>query len=111
MMWLNMIGAAGTAVLGFLGLIFPDRAANLVNLRAVTPAGMSEFRGTYGGLFLVMGVIPLITRNPGFFAFAGVLWAGIAVGRAISIFADRAGTRANWGALVFEAIMAFALLA
>jgi hypothetical protein len=39
------------------------------------------------------------------------MWAGIAIGRAISIFADRAGTRANWGALAFELVMAFALLA
>lgn len=107
---LNIIGAIMTVVMGGLGLLFPSRAASLVGVEAVTTPGRSEFRATYGGMFVAMGVLPLITLSPLFFAFAGLCWAGAAAGRVVSIFVDDANSPANWGAVAFEAAFATSLL-
>ena len=61
---INQLGAAITAAMGLLGLVFPNAAAKLVGLEAVTAPGRSEFRATYGGFFLAMGLAPLLTGAP-----------------------------------------------
>ena len=107
---LNMAGAAISAVLGCLGLFFPKRAAAFTGLTAVTIPGRSEFRTTYGGLFLFAGIAPLILALPATYLVLGLGWAGAAAGRIVSIFADNANSRKNWIAVAFEAVIAALLL-
>ncbi|MEM7728139.1 MAG: DUF4345 family protein [Pseudomonadota bacterium] len=105
---LNMVGAIATMMMGAMGLFAPRMAAGFVGLQAETPAGRSEFRATYGGLFVAMGVVPLLTMHPLAFATAALCWIGAAMGRAVSIVLDGAATPKNFGAVAFEC--AFALL-
>lgn len=110
MEWLNFLGAAVTAIMGGIGLLTPSAAAALVGLEARTPPGRSEFRATYGGLFLCLGVAPLITGAPLLFAAAGLAWLGAALGRVLSIVADRTSTAKNWAAAGFETVVGLMLI-
>jgi hypothetical protein len=108
---LNVAGAAITAGMGLLGLLFPAAASTLTGVTGVTPAGRSEFRATYGGLFLALGLAPLLTGAPAFYALAGLCWIGAAIGRIVSIGLDRAAAPMNFGAVVYEAAIGALLIA
>ena len=107
---LNIAGAIITVLMGCLGMFFPQRAAAFTGLTAVTAPGRSEFRSTFGGLFLLAGSIPLLTMLPATFLVVGLSWAGAAMGRIISVFADNANVPKNWVAVLFEAAIATLLL-
>ena len=107
---LNMIGAIGTIGMGLLGLVFPDTAARFTGLRATTPEGQSEFRATYGGLWIPLGLVPILTQEPITFFMVGLAWFAAALGRVVSIILDQTNTYKNWAAVAFEAIFAVLLL-
>lgn len=107
---INIAGAVLTAGFGLLGLLAPARAARFVGLKAISKPGQSEFRATYGGLFIALGVGPLIIREPAFFALAGFCWLGAAAGRGLSIVVDRAMSVRNLGAVGLEAVLGLLLL-
>jgi len=108
---LNTAGALTTVLMGCLGLFFPKRAADFTGLAALTPPGRSEFRSTFGGLFLLAGIAPLVVTSPAAFLVVGLRWAGAAAGRVVSIVADNANSPKNWAAVAFEAGFAMLLLA
>jgi len=110
MEFLNPIGAGISVLLGCLGLFLPQRAAAFTGLSAVTAPGRSEFRSTFGGLFLLGGLVPLMTSWPEAYLVLGMSWAGAAIGRVVSIFADKANSPKNWVAVGFEATIAALLL-
>ena len=96
------IGAVLTLALGLLGLFAPGKAAEMVELSARTHPGRSEFRATYGGLFVGLGLVPLATQEPVAFVVAGAAWLGAALARVVSIALDRALSPKNWLAVGFE---------
>ena len=100
-----------TAAMGGLGLVAPALAAALVGLEARTLAGGSEFRATYGGLFLALGAAPLMLGEPLLYAAAALAWLGAGLGRRISIAIDRAANTRNWLAAAFETAVGAALIA
>lgn len=102
---MNVAGAAICLGLGFLGLLAPKAAAKLVGLTAHAPHGASEFRATYGGLFGVLGGVPLATGEPAHYAFSGLCWVGAALGRLTSILIDRTSTRMNWAGVAMETVI------
>ena len=122
------IAALIGAGLGLTGLLNPQPIARFVGLDRASSArhGVSEFRATYGGFFLLshgavaFGLGTVLFDGPGGFwagtTGAGALvlalgWFGAAIGRLVSIFADRANVALNWGAVAFEIAMGAALLA
>lgn len=107
---LNQAGALGTLVMGLLGLVLPRAATRFVGLQALTAAGRSEFRATYGGLWVPLALMPLITQEPIVFAVSGFCWAGAAVGRIVSILLDDALDAQNLKAVGFELVFAALLL-
>jgi hypothetical protein len=108
---LNQVGAAGTLVMGLLGLLLPKVAARFVGLQPLTPAGRSEFRATYGGLWAPLALMPLVTQDPIVFAVSGLCWAGAAAGRIVSILLDDALDAQNLKAVGLELAFAILLLA
>ncbi len=108
--WVNMSGALITLAMACMGLLKPQWAANIVGLEATSVPGKSEFRATYGGLFIPLGLVPLVTMDPLAFLISGTCWMGAAVGRIVSIALDDANTAKNWGATMFESVIAFLLL-
>ncbi|MBI1398952.1 hypothetical protein [Hyphomonas sp.] len=86
------------AALGMGGLFAPDWAARIVRLKAdpERPGGYSEFRATYGGLFLMLHLTALlmVLQAPPAMALAAVLpvsagWFGAAIGRVFAMSLDR----------------------
>lgn len=58
------LGAVGTLMLGWFGLIAPMRAARMVGLVPDGSRGISELRATYGGLFIAMGLAAWYFKTP-----------------------------------------------
>jgi hypothetical protein len=106
----HALGAVATLGMGGLGLVAPRACARLVGLKAVSGAGFAEFRATYGGLFLMLGLTPLVTGEAAAFLVSGLAWLGAAGGRVVSIVADRSRERANVIAVGVELAFAGLLL-
>ncbi len=108
----NLLGAAGTIGMGCLGLLTPNQASKFTGLTAANKTAFAEFRATFGGSFVLMGAIPLVTNNRWAYFMAGMFWAGAAGGRLISIVLDRGHREPkNVGGVFFEGAFALSLLA
>lgn len=107
---LNNLGAVITLGMGGLGLFFPTSAATFVGLEAQSKAGQSEFRATYGGLFVMLGGVAILWQKPEIFMYVGLCWLGAAIGRVLSIFVDKLHSTKNWQGVAFEAAIAGFLL-
>ena len=105
------LGAFVTALMGAFGLLAPRRAAEFISIKPVGDNGISEIRATYGGLFLALGVLCLVSQSPTIFIAAGVAWVGAACGRLFSIFLDKNNDARNFGGLCLELVVGLLLLA
>ena len=56
MMLLPNCGAVATVMLGCLGLLFPKAVGRVIGIEPDKPLGISEFRATYGGFFVLRGI-------------------------------------------------------
>ena len=101
-MLLANIGAGLTLLLGIIGLVFPDRTAGLVRLSARSHPERGEFRALYGGLFVGMGAVPLVTQSPAAFITVGAAWLGATLARAASLLLDPTLSSKQWRAVAFE---------
>ena len=99
----NLLGAGITTILGGMGLSVPHAASRFTGLQASNPTGFSEFRATYGGFFLALGVAMIVLRQPMLYQVVGIAWLAAAVGRIVSVFADNAKEKRNFQAIAFEA--------
>jgi Domain of unknown function (DUF4345) len=85
---LNVIGASVTMAMGLMGLLTPKIAAKFTGLNATNKTAFAEFRATFGGMFVVMGVVPIWTGSALAFRMAGCIWLGAAFGRLLSVLLD-----------------------
>jgi len=108
---LPLISAVVTIALGALGLLNPNGAQRLTGVRASAREGTSEVRATYGGFFLALGILALVTREPWVYATVGAGWSGAAGARLLSLFVDKAWTPKNMGGVLFEAAVGAGFLA
>lgn len=114
----SMVACVFGAGLGLYAMINPGWASRLVRLAPMEGKveGKSEFRATYGGLFLLghaFGLWAVATGQPAWHmatAALGAGWLGSGVGRIVSIVADRAGSALNWINVVVELVVALVLL-
>jgi hypothetical protein len=117
--WTAIVGCIIGGGLGGYAIINPGWASRLVRL---VPAegkveGKSEFRATYGGLFLLPNAFiawALATGQAGAelaSATFGVAWAGSGIGRLISFALDKTATPVNWFNVFFEVLLGALLLA
>jgi hypothetical protein len=65
-----------------------------LHLSPLSPAGMGELRGLYGGGFFAMGLVLLGGLHyrplaPGLLIAMAIIFAGIVVGRLVSLVLDR----------------------
>jgi hypothetical protein len=107
----NALGAVGTIGMGCLGLLTPHSASKFTGLKATNKTSFAEFRATFGGSFVLMGLIPLVTDNSWAYFMAGMFWLGASGGRIVSIVLDRGHKEAkNVGGVFFEAAFGLLLL-
>lgn len=109
---LNSIGAFGTIGMGCLGLFAPNMASRMTGLTAINKTAFAEFRATFGGMFIAMGLIPLLTAEPFAYFMAGTIWIAAACGRLVSVLLDRGYQEIkNIGGIAFEASFGLLMLA
>ena len=121
MHWTSILALIACVIGGGLGsyaLINPRWASKLVRLDPSEGKveGRSEFRATYGGLFLLPHAFAfwaVVATRPGAeFAAAtlGAAWLGSGIGRIVSIALDKTSSGLNWFNVAFEAALGLMLL-
>jgi hypothetical protein len=109
---LNYLGAIITTAMGSMGLITPKLAAKFTGLQATNKTAFAEFRATFGGMFVVMGLLPMLIGSTLAFNAIGCIWLGAAVGRLLSVLLDEGYKEVkNVAGIGFEAVIGFLLLA
>ncbi len=111
MMLLPNCGAVVTSMLGCLGLLFPSAVGRVLGIEPNRPLGISEFRATYGGFFLCLGIGCLAAQSVPVFTVVGAAWCGAALARIVSFAVDGSRTRHNLAGVVVEAGIGLAMLA
>jgi hypothetical protein len=106
----NIVGALITLALGLLGLLAPTAASKFTQLQALSRSGFAEFRSTFGGLFVGLGVCLLLFNQPTIYLVVGIAWLATALGRALSIILDKGGEAKNYQGFVLEALVGVLLV-
>ena len=78
---LKVIAALITALTGILALVRPSAVYGFTGLTANGPRGVSEIRAIFGGLFIAMGIVPLLL-GPVAYQMLGISYLAIAAARA-----------------------------
>ena len=111
MMLLPNCGAVVTAMLGCLGLLFPTGVGRVLGIKPDSSLGISEFRATYGGFFLCLGIGCLVAQSVQVFTVVGAAWCAAAFARIISYAVDSSRTAHNLAGVGVEAGIGLAMLA
>lgn len=86
---LNAIAALLTIGFGLFGFLAPAFTANALDLAPTkSTMGLSELRASVGGLFVVTGAAVLWLNTPTAYMMLGVVYAGAALGRFVSVALD-----------------------
>lgn len=104
------IGAAISVAAGILGFTWPHQVSKTIGLGLPSHLAISEFRATYGGLFIGAGVAALIIGSSDAARVLGAAWAGAFIARALSVVIDRSRSKENMAGLGIEAVVAALLL-
>lgn len=107
---LGYVGAAVSVLAGCLGLVWPHRVSAVIGLQLPGRLGVSEFRATYGGLFIGAGLAMLALGSRDAAMVLGAAWGGAFIARAISVVVDGSRSKENAAGLGIEAIVATLLL-
>lgn len=86
---LNILAAVLTIGFGAFGFLAPAFTANALDLAPTNSTmGLSEMRASVGGLFVVTGIAVLWLNQPMAYVMLGVVYAGAALGRFVSVALD-----------------------
>lgn len=87
---------------GLLGLIWPRPVSRVIGLELPGRLGVSEFRATYGGLFIGAGVAVLVIGSADAALVLGAAWLGAFAARVVSVVIDRNASRENLAGCAIE---------
>lgn len=104
---LGAIIAAGIAV---FALVSPKKLGELVDVKAVGNNGIAEIRAMYGGGLGALAAYVLWFRTDRSFQMAGVIWAGFALARIVSLALQKSWTLKPFLFVVLEVFVAFCFL-
>lgn len=86
--FLNIIACVALILFGVYALLRPVEAAEMAHLKIVDATGRAETRITLGGLFLLLGIAPLVLNEPAAFQVAGMALLGAFVTRLLTLVVD-----------------------
>jgi hypothetical protein len=98
-----------TAATGAFSLLLPHSTVSFTGLQPVGGRGISEIRAVLGGLFIALGIAPLMIKGDTF-KMLGWAYLGIALVRVVSIFFDHSSVQSNWISLAVEIIFGIILV-
>ena len=107
---LQIIAAIGTLLTGAVSLFKPESVTGFTGLHPEGGRGITEIRSILGGLFIALGVFPLIVNSPIAYMMLGVTYLGIAAVRAVSMFTDKSVVQSNVISLIVEIIFGVILV-
>lgn len=106
---LKIIAAILTIATGAFSLFSPKSVPGFTGLQPVGGRGISEIRSILGGLFIALGIVPLVLGG-NTYTMLGWAYLGIGAVRLVSIFIDKASERSNWISLVVEVVFGVILV-
>ncbi len=98
-----------TAATGAFSLVLPNSTINFTGLQPVGGRGISEIRAVLGGLFVALGLAPILLKGDAY-TMLGWAYLAIALVRIISIFADSSSVQSNWISLAVEVVFGTILI-
>ncbi|MCG2788298.1 MAG: DUF4345 family protein [Anaerolineae bacterium] len=101
---LKLIAAILTIATGALALFSPKSVPGFTGLQPVGGRGITEIRSTLGGLFIALGLYPILAASTDGYVMLGWAYLGIALVRLVSIFLDKSSERSNWISLGVEIV-------
>jgi hypothetical protein len=107
---LKVIAALGTIATGLISLFRPSSVTGFTGLSAPGPRGITEIRAVLGGLFVGVGLAPLLLKEPAAYRMLGIMYLAIAIARAVSIVVDKSFEQSNIISLVVEIIFGIILV-
>ncbi|MBN2392369.1 MAG: DUF4345 domain-containing protein [Anaerolineae bacterium] len=100
---LQIAAAIATIVTGLLSLLRPRSVTGFTGLHPTGPRGITEIRSILGGLFIALGLAPLLLNTPAAYQMLGIAYLGIAIVRAVSMFIlDNSVVQSNSVSLLIE---------
>ena len=107
---LQIVIAVATIVTGAVSLFRPESIRGFTGLVADGPRGITEIRAIMGGVFIGLGIAPLILGAPEAYRTLGITYLVIAVIRAVSMVVDRSVVSSNTISLVVEILFGVILM-
>jgi hypothetical protein len=98
----QIIAALATIATGVLALLRPNNIRGFTGLIADGPRGVTEIRTVLGGIFIGLGLAPLVLGVQEAYTMLGIMYVSAAAVRAGSIVVDRSAMRSNVISLVVE---------
>ena len=98
-----------TVATGLLAFIKPTAIYGFTGLTASGARGISEIRAIFGGLFIALGIVPLVLGGTGY-QMLGIGYLSIAVSRLVSIFIDHSSDSSNLISLAIEIVCGLVLV-
>jgi len=99
-----------TAGIGLIGLTVPGSITGFTGLIPDGVRGVSELRGIFGGLFIGLGVAPLVLGTTEAYQVVGIGYLAIAAARAFSIVYDQSYARSNILSVISEIVFGIILI-
>ena len=108
-MILKIIAALATVATGLLAFVKPTATYGFIGLNANGVRGVSEIRAIFGGLFIGLGLAPLLLGATAY-QMLGIGYLAIAVARTFSIVFDKSYAQSNLISLVIEIVLGAILI-
>lgn len=105
----QIIACVLTLLTGLLALVRPRSIEGFTGLSAVGGRGVTEIRSVFGGLFIALGVVPLVLGGATF-AMLGYTYLALGIVRVVSIFLDKSSENSNWISVAVEFVFGILLV-
>jgi uncharacterized membrane protein len=99
-----------TVAIGVLALIRPEATVGFTGLAPTSVRGTSEIRAILGGLFVGLGIAPLVLGTVEAYQVIGIGYLAVAAARAFSIIYDRSYAGSNLISLGTEIVFGVILI-
>ena len=106
----QIVIAVATIATGAFSLFRPESIRGFTGLVADGPRGITEIRAIMGGVFIGLGLAPLLLNSPEAYRTLGITYLVIAAIRAVSILIDRSAVSSNTISLVVEIVFGVLLM-
>ena len=107
---LKIVCALATIATGLYSLLKPRGIYGFTGLQAPGPRGITEIRAIMGGVFIGLGIAPLLLAGNAPYQMLGIMYVSVAAIRAVSMLIDRSIMQSNTISLIVEVVFGVILV-